>query len=151
MKVYLIPGVGADSRLFDRFRLNEHQTTVLEWKPIGDVQSLEEYARVMAEEIDESIDFAIVGVSMGGMIAIEMAKFLEPKKTILVSSAKVACEFPAKLKLPRATKIYILTWGNLLKWLSIRGKKILGLRNGPEHRTLVEMMKEAPGVQSGVR
>lgn len=44
------------------------------------------YARRLAEGIDTTQPFYLVGLSFGGMIAVEMNSFLKPVQTILVSS-----------------------------------------------------------------
>lgn len=141
MKVYLIPGVGADQRLFDRFELPQHEVVYLNWKPFGNARGMKEYAQVMASEINQNEAYAILGVSMGGMIAVEMAKILNPVHTILVSSSKDHTEFPPKIRITRATKVHYLGWGGLIKWFSLRAKKSLGVKAGGDYETMVAMMK----------
>lgn len=87
MKTYAISGLGADRRVFDpiKDRLN---IEVIDWiKPIQD-ENIKSYAKRMAEFIDSTKPFYILGVSFGGLIAIEISKFLNPEKIILISSAQ---------------------------------------------------------------
>ena len=48
----------------------------------------------MAEQLPSSEDFALVGLSFGGMISSEIRKIRRPKKTILLSSAACKDELP---------------------------------------------------------
>ncbi|RYZ19443.1 MAG: alpha/beta hydrolase [Chitinophagaceae bacterium] len=107
MNVYFISGLGADRRAFERLKLPEQFTIhYLDWiKPMKG-ESLNAYARRLAAAIDTSQPFSIVGLSMGGMIAAAMTQFLQPYKTVLISSIGCNSEFPPLLKFARKTKTY---------------------------------------------
>ena len=45
------------------------------------------YARRVAPQIDSEENFTIVGVSFGGMLALELNKLLNPNLIVLISSA----------------------------------------------------------------
>ncbi|GAA4344585.1 alpha/beta hydrolase [Flaviaesturariibacter amylovorans] len=88
MTLYLIPGLGADHRVFGRLRFPEGARIVyLDWIPQEQGEDLRQYALRMAERIDRSAPFALVGLSMGGMVATEIAQVLPAARTILISSA----------------------------------------------------------------
>jgi len=144
LTVYLLPGLGADHRLFDRLVLPEHQLKYLDWKPFGDVRTLEEYAKIMAEEIDASQKFALLGVSMGGMVAMEISKLCKPEKTILVSSVKVRSELPLRLKLLRTFGLYKLFSGQFFKWLVLRTRFVFGPEEDAGGKLFETMLKETP-------
>ena len=91
--LYLIPGTGADHRFFSRLQLDVN-TQVIEWTDWGNAQTIREYAEVLSLQINTEEPFGILGVSFGGMLAVEMSKFLNPEKLILVSSAKSYKELP---------------------------------------------------------
>lgn len=96
MKVYFIPGLGADQRIFHHVELPEGFYPVyLDWKKPGANETLEDFSLRMAAEIDSSKPFALVGLSMGGMMATEIAKQLKPAKLILLSSVGTRKELPA--------------------------------------------------------
>ena len=142
MTVYLLPGLGADHRLFDRLILPEYQLKHLDWKPFGDARSLEQYAKVMAEEIDTSQKFALLGVSMGGMVAMEISKLCKPEKTILVSSIKVRSELPRRLKLLRMLRLDKLFSGQFFKWLVLRTRFVFGPEEDAGGKLFETMLKE---------
>jgi len=107
MNVYFISGLGADRRAFERLHLSEkYAVHYLDWIPPIKDESLNDYAKRMASFIDRSQPYAIVGLSMGGMIASAMTQFLQPHKTILLSSIACNAEFPPLLRFARRTKAY---------------------------------------------
>ena len=100
MIIYFISGLGADRRVFQKLKLPEGFTAqYIDWiKPFED-ESLEAYSKRMATAIDTSKPFVLVGLSMGGMVSIEIAKFTQPKLVILISSIKSIDELPWYYKL----------------------------------------------------
>lgn len=87
MKIYAIGGLGADRRVFAYLRLR-FELVPIDWIAVQEKETLESYSRRMGQVIDTSEDFAILGVSFGGLVAVELSKYLEPKQTILISSAE---------------------------------------------------------------
>lgn len=61
--------------------------------------SLQDYARKLAVHVDASQPHALLGVSMGGMVALEMAQMTQAKLTVLISSWKGPQEMPPGMKL----------------------------------------------------
>ncbi|MFT6966836.1 MAG: pimeloyl-ACP methyl ester carboxylesterase [Marivirga sp.] len=86
MKVYGIGGLGVDERVFSALNL-DFELIALNWIDPQSKESTNSYANRLAEQIDQKASFAIIGVSFGGMIAIELSKILNPEKIILISSA----------------------------------------------------------------
>jgi pimeloyl-ACP methyl ester carboxylesterase len=99
MKVYFISGLAADSRVFKYIQLPAHcEAVFLEWiKPIKN-ESLKEYSLRLAEKIDIDEPFSIIGLSMGGMMASEIANRLNPYVTILISSVPSSRHLPFYFK-----------------------------------------------------
>lgn len=95
MNVYFVSGFLANCNVFDRLKLPEgFDKKYLEWYiPKGD-ETLEQYAQKMAEEIDQSSPFVLIGYSFGGMVVQEMNRFLNPLKTIIIASIKDEREKP---------------------------------------------------------
>src|SRR6478752_103643 len=99
MKVYFISGLAADSRVFHHIRLaEEHEMVHLQWiEPVVN-ETLGSYAERLAEKIDTAEPFALVGLSMGGMIAAEIAQTYKPVSTILISSIPCSLHLPTYFK-----------------------------------------------------
>lgn len=103
MDVYLIPGLGADHRLFSRLELPGHRSIAFDWPEMPVGSTLADFAAVLAAQVDKGRPHALVGVSMGGMVAQEMAALTHPRKVIIISSWKGPQEMPRPIRLLRGT------------------------------------------------
>jgi pimeloyl-ACP methyl ester carboxylesterase len=118
--LYLIPGQGADARLFNNLKIEEAEIKVLTFLVQEKNESLADYARRMAAQIDTTQKpFFIGGSSLGGMICIEMAKFMHPAHIFLFSSAKTRQELPFRYRFQKFIPIYKILPARLIKRMAI--------------------------------
>jgi pimeloyl-ACP methyl ester carboxylesterase len=95
MNVYFISGMGADRRLFKNIFLPEgFQMNFVEWIRPEDDEPIPVYASRLAAQIDTSRPFILVGVSLGGIMSVEIAKLFPPVATIIIGSIPVARDLP---------------------------------------------------------
>ena len=87
MRVFLITGFALDKRAFDFMRLPEDTFRALDLIPVRKGESLREYAKRMAAEIGLAPGDVIGGVSLGGMLALEMAKVVDVLGVVTIASA----------------------------------------------------------------
>jgi pimeloyl-ACP methyl ester carboxylesterase len=86
MTIYGISGLGADERVFKHLELNQEIEPVRWIEPrIG--ESIKSYALRLSDQIKDE-EFILIGVSFGGLMAVELNKILKPRLTILISSAE---------------------------------------------------------------
>lgn len=105
MKVYFLPGMCVNCRIFDKITLPEgYEKIYIEWI-MPEEETLNEYAHKMAESIDVSEPFILAGYSMGGIIMQEMNRFLKPEKNILISSIKTREEIPPLFRIAKRSHI----------------------------------------------
>ena len=110
IKVYLIPGQGADYRLFNQLKLGDKYDTVhIQFTTPPRKCSLSDYAQILLEQVDSSENFILIGVSIGGMIAVEMSEIIKPLQTIVISSAKCRQELPHRYRFMRFFPLNKLT------------------------------------------
>ncbi|MBX3390885.1 MAG: alpha/beta hydrolase [Phycisphaeraceae bacterium] len=143
----LLPGLGADQRLFDPQRRHFPNLISLPWfEPLAR-ESLASYAVRMSERIRDSVPansrIVLGGVSFGGMLAAEMAPLLKPDAVVLIGSALHPSEISFKLR----------TMAFAGKWMPVPPRattRIMGrtfIRTlGPmkrEHRHFLETMIDA--------
>lgn len=93
MKIYAISGLGADERVFEFLNLNHH-IIPLPWIKHKTNETVESYAKRLSEDINTNEPYTILGVSFGGLVACEMAKFLDPVCTIIISSGERRSDLP---------------------------------------------------------
>ena len=91
MKIYAISGLGADRRVYENLKL-DYELIHLDWITPLKNENLISYSTRLSQSIKTSEPFGIIGVSFGGLIAVEIAKQLKPKTTILISSAETKYE-----------------------------------------------------------
>lgn len=100
MNAYFISGLGADKRIFSKLKLDKGISIIhVDWITPLKNESLTNYAGRLSNVIDISQPFALVGVSFGGMIAVEIAKILNPMCTIVISSTVLSRNLPVTYQL----------------------------------------------------
>lgn len=98
MKIYCISGLGADRRVFDYLNL-DLELIPIDWIEPKTHESIQDYSLRLSKFIDTRSDFGILGVSFGGLVAIEISKTLKPSFTILISSVATKTEIPSLYRL----------------------------------------------------
>jgi pimeloyl-ACP methyl ester carboxylesterase len=119
MKTYFISGIGADYRLFTHIRLPEgFETCYIHWITPEPEETLRAYARRLTAQIDTSEPYALVGFSLGGIMAVEIAQLFPPVCTILISSIPVSSNLPAYYRRAHRLQLQRLASPTLIKALS---------------------------------
>ena len=96
--LFLLPGMGADDRLF-RPQLDAFPNAVVPpWLPPLPSESLADYARRFAEAIDPGRPCFVGGASFGGFVALEMAAHLKALGCFLIGSARGPSGMPARVR-----------------------------------------------------
>ena len=97
--VYFMPGLAASPAIFEM--------CLLEWEIPKPKESLSDYALRIAKNIKHE-NPVLIGVSFGGILVQEMAKHIQTRKVIIISSVKCNAEFPRRMKIGKTTKAYKL-------------------------------------------
>ena len=104
MKLYGISGLGADKRVFEYLDL-DCKLIPIEWiEPLKN-ETIESYSIRISKSINREEDFGIMGVSFGGLVAVEISKRLNPKLMILISSAETRLELRLIYRIIGKTKL----------------------------------------------
>ncbi len=92
--IYLLPAFGTNSKLFSEFHLEGFDLKILEWiQPLQD-ENISSYASRLIDIYQMKENNYLLGVSFGGMVAVEIDKLITTQKTILISSIKNKYEKP---------------------------------------------------------
>jgi len=102
VKVHCIPGVAADARFFSKLRIGV-LFQVLELPDLPEGATIRDQAEELLKAIDPTEKNVLIGVSMGGMIAQEIANMIAVDRVIIISSWKGPEEMPVALKALRGT------------------------------------------------
>ena len=91
--MYVFSGLGADERVFHKIDFGNYNVVFIKWIPPYKNETLEDYALRLTAQIITANPI-LIGLSFGGMMAVEVAKHIETEKIILISSAKNKTEIP---------------------------------------------------------
>ncbi len=129
-KVYLIAGLGADSRLFKDIILPEaYEVILVDWFVPKPDDTLITYAQSIINQYGIEENSIIIGVSLGGMISVEIAKRVKLNKVILISSIKTDSEAPWYFKFFSSLPVYKAIHGKLMTHLGFLIKGMFGKMN----------------------
>ena len=119
--IYLISGLGADARVFQRLDFKHFETRIIQWIDPKPNETLAGYALRLSMQIDTHKPI-LIGVSFGGMLAVEISQIIDCQKIILISSAKNSREIPSiyrlfgRLGLHRLIPVRLLKHANMLTY-----------------------------------
>lgn len=139
--IYCISGLGADERIFEHLQFNNYDLQFINWLQPYRNEKIEEYARRMANSIQEK-DAILLGVSFGGMMAVEIARQIPLQKLILVSSIKSAHELPRWMKMAGSLKLNKMIPIRPYSFISRIGNRRLGVTNADEEK-MVEAFRKS--------
>ena len=93
-KLYVLPGLGADYRIYQNIDLQGYDVVNVEWMEPEKLDTLSTYAQKLIDKYHIRPHSILIGNSLGGMLSIEIAKKVEIDKVILISSIKTFHEAP---------------------------------------------------------
>lgn len=146
MTIYFLPGLGADHRLFDGLTISGHKVAHIRLPVPARYQTMREYAEEISKQIDTSEEFILIGVSLGGMIACELATITKPQKVILISSARNYQEIPAPYRFQGRTRINRIIPGWLLKYGAVALQGICESDSWKHRRFFRKMILAKPAI-----
>ncbi|PKP24113.1 MAG: alpha/beta hydrolase [Bacteroidetes bacterium HGW-Bacteroidetes-2] len=137
--IYFVPGLAANKEIFKNIQLSEEIFKIhfLEWLLPDEKESLQSYAKRMANRVEEE-NSVLIGVSFGGVVVQEMSLFLNLKKLIIISSVKTKNELPLRLVLARKTLAYKLVPTRLV----LSASDLTKFAIGPKTKKRLEIYQE---------
>lgn len=91
--VYFISGLGADQRIFQWLRYDSFKPVHIQWIDPERTETVESYAKRLSAQIETDAP-VIVGLSFGGIVAVELGKQIPDSQIVLLSSVKNRSEVP---------------------------------------------------------
>ena len=141
VKLFLIPGLGADARIFDHLDLRGYEIVPVKWIEPEKQDTLSAYAQKLIDHYFITPGSIVIGNSLGGMLAIEIAKKVALDKTILISSIKTSDEAPLSFKWYRYVPLYKLIPTHWLNSTGVIVKEAMGQMSKNHQEIFVSMLK----------
>lgn len=106
MKLYVVSGLGADFKVLEKITFPQNLEVVfLDWIMPEKNEDFHHYVKRMADRIDDSEPFSLLGYSFGGIIVQEIDKIKAAEKVVIMGSIKSHKEKSRFIKLGEITKI----------------------------------------------
>lgn len=110
--IYVLTGLANDERAFEYINFGDNDVVHIPWIAPKKQETIEDYAKRLCKYITTPNPI-LIGLSFGGMVASEIAKYIEVKKIILLSSVKTYKELPFYWRWLGITKLQLIvppTW-----------------------------------------
>jgi len=145
MKVFLIPGLGFDNRIFDKLNLHISAFQFLNWiEPKAD-ELIRDYTIRFSDRINfDDEEIILIGHSFGGMIAQEISALKPITKIILISSVKSREEIPFHFRTLEPLHLHKL----FSKELTVKTIKLWGASHGYQSKEIQNLVKDMVNSQT---
>ncbi|MGL4632487.1 MAG: alpha/beta fold hydrolase [Leadbetterella sp.] len=139
--IYILSGLGADKSVFKKLDFRGHEVNFIEWIFPIENETIENYARRLLDQIPVSKPI-LIGLSFGGIIAMEIAKQIETEKVILLSSAKTKNEIPFYYRLAGMLNLHQVIPTRFLKKSNFLTNWFFGIKIDFEKILLKSILEE---------
>jgi pimeloyl-ACP methyl ester carboxylesterase len=145
VKIFLIPGLGYDHRIFKNLDLSVLATECINWIEPNRNEKIHEYSKRIFSHIEKTDDeITLIGHSLGGIVAQEIASIRKVNKIILISSIKSRKELPLSFKIVGLLHLYKI----FTKEISIKTIKYWGKNHGFQTPKEKDLFKSMVGKQT---
>lgn len=105
-KLYIVSGLGADFKVLEKLKFPEHLEVVfLDWLIPNRNEEFSDYVKRMADRIDDSAPFCLLGYSFGGIMVQEMDKIKPAQKIVILGSIKSDREKSRFIRMGEITRV----------------------------------------------
>ncbi|KAA0128565.1 alpha/beta hydrolase [Chryseobacterium sp. SN22] len=106
MKIYVVSGLGADFKVLEKIQFpKRHEVVFIDWLIPFLNEEFPGYVKRMAEKIDDSAPFYLVGYSFGGLMVQEINKLKPARKVVILGSIKSDKEKSRLIRTGQLTRI----------------------------------------------
>lgn len=139
--LYLFSGLGADYRAFKNVELPGYNLVYIQWIPPQKKEPMAAYAQRLRAQITTQHPI-LIGLSFGGMMAMEVAKIVQPEKVILISSAKTAQELDAAHSFFLKSGLYKLLPGSFITRPNFMVYRLFGAHTAADKALLAAILED---------
>ncbi len=144
-RIYLFSGLGADERVFQKLDFSNYEVTFVKWmEPIKN-EPIEGYAKRISLQLKHTNPI-LIGLSFGGIMAVEVAKQIPTKKVILIVSAKNKKEIPFYFRWLGRMRIDSLIPASILKKSNFLTYWFFGAETAADKLILKEILLDTDAI-----
>lgn len=138
--VYLFSGLGADSSIFMNLDIPGYHKVYITWIPALPNESIKQYAgRIKSQVTAENPD--IIGLSFGGIVAVEVSKLVKIDKMVLISSVRTKNELNRAQFFFMKLGLYRIIPGSLIRRANFLTYRYFGAYSPKDKKTLTDLLK----------
>lgn len=106
MKIYVVSGLGADFKVLEKIQFpKQHKVVFIDWLIPEHNEEFQHYVQRMADKIDDSEPFYLLGYSFGGILVQEINKLKPARKVVIMGSIRSDREKSTLIKTGQITRI----------------------------------------------
>ena len=144
-RIYCISGMGADERVFRKLSVPGYELVPVKWTAYNKNDTLATYAEKLTKQITEDMPI-VLGLSLGGMLSVEVGKIIPTKKILLISSAKTTSELPGIGQKSFLKSVVNMLPSGFFGHARLMNTKMIGAESDEDRKLLVDMMRDTdPG------
>lgn len=143
--LFLFSGLGADHRVFQFLDLSGFSVSYIKWLEPLARESMQEYAARLTAQINVDKP-VLVGLSFGGMMAMEVAKHIATEKIVLISSAKTQKEIPPYFRIAGKLKLNKIVALTAAKKPNALAYRMMGAETAAEKSLMKTILTETDPV-----
>ena len=140
-KIFVISGLGADHRVFCRINVPGWKLIHVHWVEPLRGETLAQYAVRLKEQITGD-NPVILGLSFGGMLAVELDGIIQGARLILVSTATLHSELPFYFRFAGKLGLHHLVPGSFLKRSGRFSRWFFGISSPDDIEIFKSVMKD---------
>ncbi len=139
--MYVISGLGVDKRVFKHIDFGAGQVTHIKWLIPCPKESIESYAQRLCVQITDPNPI-LIGLSFGGIIAVEISKLLPCKKIILFASVAAQNEIPVLYKWVGKWQLEKMLFPGILRWANLLIYQLFGIQDDENKALIKQILKD---------
>ena len=106
MNLYIVSGLGADDKVLEKLKFPDHiNVKFLSWLMPEIREEFDHYIKRMADRIDDSQPFCLLGYSFGGIVVQEIHKIKKAQKVVILGSIRSSKEKSRLIKAGEISKL----------------------------------------------
>lgn len=143
--IYIFSGLGVDERVFQKIDFSGYSPTFIKWIAPYENETIEDYAKRLIVQIPNR-DPILIGLSFGGIMAVEVAKQIQSQKVILIASAKTKVEIPIYFRIAGLLRIHKLVPASVLKHSNPLTNWFFGAETNSDKQLLKQILIETNSI-----